>query len=207
MMTHKAAPATMMAVRILRACVGASSLLNQCLQSESSGRASRNVALTKLFPRRTFDDRDRGRPHAEKILVGIFDFDADWKTLGDAYPVQLAFHVRNSRRRQIDFAFRLHCPTDSLNFSAEALVRCGREVNDCLASRSHVSNLGFAKICDDVPFARVEQREDGNPGSNMGAGRNVEIDDTSGKRCDDLAVGEMEFLEIDGRDRTFALSL
>src|SRR5439155_26215851 len=40
----------------------------------------------------------------------------------------------------------------------------------------------------------------------MGAGRNVEIDDTSGKRSEDLAVGKMEFLEIDGRHRTFALS-
>ncbi len=40
----------------------------------------------------------------------------------------------------------------------------------------------------------------------MGAGRNVEIDDTSGKRSEDLAVGKMEFLEIDRRHRTFALS-
>src|SRR6266487_4150445 len=207
MMTHKAAPATMMAVRILRACVGASSLLNQWFQSESSGRASRNVALTKLFRRRTFDDRDRGRPHAEKILVGIFDFDADWKTLGDAYPVQLAFHVRNTRRRQIDFAFGLHCPSDSLHFSSKSLVRRGRQVNNRFAVGSHMSNLGFAEICDDVPFARVEQREDRSPGGNMGTDRNVEVDNPSGKRCDDLAVGEMEFLEIDSGDRTFALSL
>src|SRR5437016_10607800 len=157
MMTHKTAPATMMAVRILRACVGASSLLNQWFQSESSGRASRNVALTKLFPRRTFDDRNRGRAHAEKILVGIFDFDADWKTLGDAYPVQFAFHVRNSRRRQIDFAFRLHCPTDSLHFSTEALVRRRREINDRLTSRSHMSNLGSATLCNHIPFASVAQ--------------------------------------------------
>src|SRR6202030_3643582 len=41
----------------------------------------------------------------------------------------------------------------------------------------------------------------------MGTGRNVEIDDTSGKRCDDLAIGDVEFLEIDGRDCTFSLSL
>src|SRR5437764_15370603 len=70
-----------------------------------------------------------------------------------------------------------------------------------------MSDLGFTKICDDVPLARVEQREDGNPGANMGAGRNVEVDDPSGKSSDDLAVRNMEFLEIDGRDRTFALSL
>ena len=69
-----------------------------------------------------------------------------------------------------------------------------------------MSNLRFPKICDDVPFARVKQREDGNPCGNMGTGRDVEIDDTSGKRRDDLAVGEMEFLEIDSRKRTFALS-
>src|SRR6266403_4942913 len=49
MMTHKAAPATMMAVRILRACVGASSLLNQWFQSESIGPASTNVALIDYF--------------------------------------------------------------------------------------------------------------------------------------------------------------
>jgi hypothetical protein len=41
----------------------------------------------------------------------------------------------------------------------------------------------------------------------MGSRRNVEIDDTSGKRRDDFAVGEMELLEIDGRHHTFALSL
>src|SRR6476660_8517067 len=70
-----------------------------------------------------------------------------------------------------------------------------------------MSNLGFAKIRDDVPFARVEQREDRNPGGNMSAGRNVEIDDSSGKRCDDLAVGQMEFLEVDGCYRALALSL
>ena len=70
-----------------------------------------------------------------------------------------------------------------------------------------MSNFGLAKICDDVPFARVKQREDGNPCGNMGAGRDVEIDDPSGKRCDDLAVGEMEFLEIDGRYDSLALSL
>ena len=66
--------------------------------------------------------------------------------------------------------------------------------------------LRLAKIRDDVPFGSVKQREDGNPLSYVGAGRNVEIDDTPVERCDDLAVGEMEFLEIDGRDRTFALS-
>src|SRR5947207_9183394 len=41
----------------------------------------------------------------------------------------------------------------------------------------------------------------------MGTGRNVEVDDPSGKRCDHLAVGEMESLEIDSGERTFALSL
>src|SRR5438270_11423532 len=95
MMTHKAAPATMMAVRILRSCVGASSLLNQRFQSESSGRGSRNVALTKVFRRGTFDDRDRGRPHAEPILVGIFDFDTDRESLRDADRVHVALHRRD----------------------------------------------------------------------------------------------------------------
>src|SRR5947208_10131914 len=128
MMTHKAAPATMMAVRILRACVGASSLLNQWFQSESSGRASRNVALTKLFRRRTFDDRDRGRAHAEKIDIRILDFDTDRESLRDADPVQFALHIRHTRRRQIDFAFRLHLPSDSLHFSTQVLVRHGRKV-------------------------------------------------------------------------------
>ena len=70
-----------------------------------------------------------------------------------------------------------------------------------------MANLGLAKICDDVPVARVKQREDGNPGGNMSTCGNVEIDDTSGKRRDDPAVGEVKFLEIDGRDRALALSL
>src|ERR1700730_1881276 len=104
MMTHKTAPATMMAVLILRAFVGASSLFSQVIQSELTGRASRNVALMELFRRRTFDDCNRGRAHAEKIDIGILDFDPDWETLRDAHPVQLAFHVRHTRGRQIDFA-------------------------------------------------------------------------------------------------------
>src|SRR6266513_78740 len=161
----------------------------------------------KLFRRWTFDDRHRGCSHTKKIDIGIFDFDANRKALRDAHPVEFAFDVRNSRWRQIELALRLHRPTNPLYFSTEALVRRGREINNRFAAGSHVSNFGLAKICNDVPFARVEQREDGDPGANMGAGRNVEIDDPSGKRCDDLAVGEMELLEIDGRDRTFTLSL
>src|SRR5438552_17595412 len=207
MMTHKTAPATMMAVRISRRRVAASSRFNQPTQSEPLGRASRNVALMELFPRRTFDDRDSGRAYAEKIWIGIFDFDAHLESLCDPVPVQFALHIRHTCGRQIDFAFGLHCPSDSLHFSTEALVRRERKVNDCLASRSHMSNLGFAKIRDHAPFAPVEQREDRSPGGNIGTGRNVEIDNPSGKRCDDLAVGKMEFLEINGRDRTFALSL
>src|SRR4051812_31137536 len=105
MSTHKTAPATMMAVRILRACVGASSLLNQWFQSESSGRASRNVALMKLFRWRTLDDRDCGRAHPEKILVGTLDFDANRESLRDTHPVQFALHVGHAGRRQIDLAF------------------------------------------------------------------------------------------------------
>src|SRR6266436_5038805 len=167
MMTHKTAPATMMAVLISRALVGASSCRNQPIQSESIGRPSRNVALMELFLR-TLDDRDRGRAHAEKIRVGIFDFDANRKALRDAHPVKFAFDVRNSRWRQIDLALRLNRPTNSLHFSTEALVRRGRKVNDRLAARSHMSNFRFAKICDDVPFARVKQREDGSPGGTMG---------------------------------------
>src|SRR5207249_11097022 len=108
---------------------------------------------------------------------------------------------------EMDHACQLNGPTDSLNSSAKTLFMREREVNDRLVARSHVSKLGFAEICNDVPFARVKQREYRNPGGNMGPGRNVEVDDPSGKRCDDLAVGEMEFLEIDSGDRTFALSL
>jgi hypothetical protein len=70
-----------------------------------------------------------------------------------------------------------------------------------------VAKLALAELRDDIPFACVEQRENGNPGGNMGACRNVEVDDTSGKSRDDLTVGEMEFLEIDSRHHTFALSL
>src|SRR5258707_4320281 len=152
MMTHKTAPVTMMAVRISRARVGASSCRNQPIQSESRGRASRNVALMELFPR-TLDDRDRGRAHAEEIRVGIFDFDADRESLRDAHPVQFAFHVRNSRWRQINLAFGLNRPSDSLHFSSKSLVRRGREVNNRFAARSDMSNFSFPKIRNDVPFA------------------------------------------------------
>src|SRR6266446_10976188 len=100
MMTHKTAPATMMAVRILRARVGASSRRNQAIQSESMDRASRNVALMDLFPR-TSDDRDRGRAHAEKVGIGILDFYAHGESLRDADPVQFALHVRHAGGRQI----------------------------------------------------------------------------------------------------------
>src|SRR5882672_10270432 len=101
MITHKTTPPTMIAVRISRARVGASSRFNQPVQSESLGRASSNVALMELFPRRTFDDRNRRRAHAEKIFVGIFDFDANRKALRDAHPVQFAFNVRDTGGRQI----------------------------------------------------------------------------------------------------------
>src|ERR1700731_3188148 len=152
MMTHKTAPATMMAVRISRACVGASSCRNQPIQFESPGsepdwrNASRNVALMELFPRRTVDDRNSGRAHPEKVRIGILDFDANRRALRDSDPVEFAFHVRHTGGRQIDFAFGFHSPSDSLDFSTEALVRSGGEVNDCLAARSHVSDLGLAKI-------------------------------------------------------------
>src|SRR5262249_11227606 len=122
MMTQSTTPATRIAVLISRKRVGASSRLNQPTQSESIGRASRNVALMELFRRRTFDDRDRGRAHTEKILVGIFDFDAHRKTLRDADPVQFALHIRHAGGRQIDLALRFNSPSDSLHFSAEALV-------------------------------------------------------------------------------------
>src|SRR5215468_11102926 len=161
MITHKTTPPTTIAVRISRARVGASSRFNQPNQCESLAsepdwrNASTNVALMELFRRWTFDDRDRGRAHTEKILVRIFDFDPNREALRDAHPVQFAFHVRHSRGRQIDLAFGLHGPTDSLHFSTEALVRRGREINNRFAPWRHVSNLRFAKICNDVPFARV----------------------------------------------------
>src|SRR5215471_745492 len=189
MMTHKTVPPTMIAVRISRSRVGISSCFKNPIQSESSDRASWKVALIRSFPRRTLDNRNCGRAHAEKILVRIFDFDPDGEPLRDADPVQFAFYVRHAGGRQIDFALGLHCPSDSLDFSTEALVRRGREVNNRFAAGSHMSNLRFAKICDDIPFAGVQQRKDGNPGCNMSASRNVEIDDTSVERCDDLAVG------------------
>src|SRR5882724_13311913 len=114
MITHKTAPATMMAVLTLRALVGASSRLSQPSQSGSIGRASTNVALMDLFPR-TFDDRNRGRAHPEKVGIGTLDFDANRKALRDAHPVQLALHIRNTGGRQIDLAFGFHCPPDSLH--------------------------------------------------------------------------------------------
>ena len=99
MMTQSTTPRTRIAVLISRKRVGASSRLSQPIQSESIGRASRNVALTELFRRRTFDDRDGGRAHAEKIVVGIFDFDADREPLSDAYPVQLPLYDRDCAKR------------------------------------------------------------------------------------------------------------
>src|SRR5262249_34697546 len=101
MMTHSTTPMTRIAVLISRKRVGASSRVSQPIQSESIGRASRNVVLMELFPRRTFNDCNCGCAHAEKILVGIFDFDADWESLRDADPVQLAFDVGHARGRQV----------------------------------------------------------------------------------------------------------
>src|SRR5437879_12033217 len=107
MMTHKAAPATMMSVRILRACVSASSLLNQWFQSESSGRASRNVALTKLFRRRNFDDHDRRRPQAEKILGGIVDFDTNGESSREGHPVPSAHSRLHASARESHITYAL----------------------------------------------------------------------------------------------------
>src|SRR3977135_3331524 len=103
MITQRTASTAMTAVRILRARVGANSLFSQVIQSELSGAPSRNVALMSLLGQRTFDDRNSRCAHPEKIGIGILDFDPHRETLRDAHPVQLAFHVRNSRRRQIDF--------------------------------------------------------------------------------------------------------
>ena len=47
----------------------------------------RRSMIRELILRWTFDDRDRGRAHAEKILVGIFDFDANRETLCYSHPV------------------------------------------------------------------------------------------------------------------------
>src|SRR5437660_12731478 len=93
MMTHKTAPATMMAVRISRARVGASACRNQPIQSESLGRASRNVALKELFGG-AFDARNRGRPQPEKIRVGIFDFASNGESVREAHPVKCGSSVR-----------------------------------------------------------------------------------------------------------------
>src|SRR5438552_18414087 len=99
MMTHKTAPLTTIAVRILRPSVGASSRLSQPSQSESLGCASRNVALMELFPR-TFDNRDGGRSHTDKIDIWIFDFHAYRKALCDAHPDPLALPIRHTCRPQ-----------------------------------------------------------------------------------------------------------
>src|SRR4029453_16050806 len=99
MMTQSTGPATRIAVLTSRKRVGASSRLSQPIQSESIGRASRNVVLMKSFTRRTFDDRDGGGAHPEKILVGIFDFNTDRARLRDAHPVEFAFHIRHAGGR------------------------------------------------------------------------------------------------------------
>src|SRR4029453_11834941 len=125
MITHNVTPLTMLAVRISRARVGASSRFNQPTQLESIGRASSNVALMKLLRQRTFDDRNCRSTHSEKILIGIFDFDPNGKTLRDPHPVQFAFHNRHSAKGQIGLAFGLHCPSNSLHSSAKSLVRRG----------------------------------------------------------------------------------
>src|SRR5215472_12563068 len=123
MMTQSTTPRTRIAVLISRKRVGASSRLSQSIQSESIFRTSRNVVLMELFRRWAFDDCNRGRAHAEEVGIRIFDFDADRKALRDAHPVQFALHIGDSGGRQINLAFGLHCPTDSLHFSTKALVR------------------------------------------------------------------------------------
>src|SRR4030095_3803944 len=125
MITHKTTPLMMIAVLISRARVGASSRFNQPTQSESIARASRNVAFMRSFARRPFDDRNGGRAHPEKILIWIFYFDAHRESLRDTHPVQFAFHNRHSAKGQIGLAFGLHGPSNSLDASAEALVRRG----------------------------------------------------------------------------------
>src|SRR5215470_8957442 len=119
MMTHKTVPTTMIAVRISRSRVGLSSRFKNPIQSKSSDRVSWKVALIKSLSRRTFDNRHCGSAHPEKILVWIFDFDTNWKPLRDPYPVQFAFHVRNSGRWQVELALGLNCPSDSLDYSTE----------------------------------------------------------------------------------------
>ena len=193
MITHKTAPPTMMAVRILRARVGANSRLNQPIQSESLGPCFEKCRAHKLFPRRTFDDRNRGRAHAEKILVRIFDFDTNGESLRDSDPIQFALHIRDTGGRQIDLAFGLHCPSDSLHSSTEALVRRGREVNNRFAARSNMSNLCFPKICRRRYHLRVSRNENtGIPTLAYAPRGNVQVNHATRERRFNFAIGKFE---------------
>src|ERR1700731_1732570 len=101
MITHKTAPATMIAVLILRALVGASSRFNQPIQSESLGSepdwrcASRNVALMELFTGSGSVDSCQGTPEHRKFR----NLNLRWQAKHE----RNHFSRRRSRRR------RVHC--------------------------------------------------------------------------------------------------
>ena len=69
-----------------------------------------------------------------------------------------------------------------------------------------MANLRFAKVCHDIPFACVQQREYGNTGIGIRAHRNVQTDDPTWKRRDDFAIGQFQRGLVNGSNRPGALS-
>src|SRR5713226_1529181 len=139
----------------------------------------------------SLDDGHRRSAHAEQFRVRVFDFNANRESLRDVNPVQLALHVRQTVRN-IDLVGWLDRPADSLYLTDKATRRHGGEIDLHRSARRHVANLAFAKICDDVPLARVQQREHGNASARVRARRDVQADDPARKWSSDFAVGKFE---------------
>ena len=107
--------------------------------------------------------------------------------------------------RNIDLVGWLDRPGDSLYLTDKATRRHGGEIDLHRSARRHVANLAFSKICNDVPLARVQQREHGNASARVRARRDVQADDPAGKWSSDFAVGKFERRKVHRGDRAGAL--
>ena len=164
---------------------------------------SRNVALPRpgSAPARGAENRgERGRhrrPRAQvplhrryrrgadaKGVVGILHLDAHGKARRETDPVKGALDARQS----IDAGavLRQHRPTEPNDRAAEMLAGLRLQIEVHRRPRRDVTQLRLAEVGDDVPGARIHQREHLHTGPGESAIGDVHVDDKASERCTHL---------------------
>src|SRR4029450_2117392 len=81
-----------------------------------------------------------------------------------------------------------HGPPKADHRAVEAPARPGLQIQVDRRARWNMPELGLAEVGDDVPGARIHEREHFHPGPGEGAVRNVQVDDLAGERRVDPTV-------------------